>query len=56
MKSLLQHMITDKSRKNQNFKDINFFKGEPVRVKSKGIGYVVEDYIDLVVEDYMMLI
>ena len=51
MKSLLQHMITDKSRKNQNFKDINFFKGEPVRVKSKGIGYVVEDYIeDFIIE------
>jgi len=51
MKSLLQHMIMDKSRKIQNFKDNNFFKGEPVRVKSKGNGYVVEDYLeDFIIE------
>jgi predicted ribosome quality control (RQC) complex YloA/Tae2 family protein len=44
-------MIMDKSRKIQNFKDNNFFKGEPVRVKSKGNGYVVEDYLeDFIIE------
>ena len=46
MKSLLHHMSMDKSKNIQNVKDGNFFKGEPVRSQSKGIGYVVEDYIE----------
>ena len=51
MKSLLKNMVMEKSRKTKNFKDINFFKGEPVRVKSKGNGYIVEDYIeDFIIE------
>ena len=46
LKSLLYNMSKDKLKSVQNVKDGNLFKGEPVRVKSKGIGYVVEDYIE----------
>ena len=40
MKSIFLHM----DNKGHIFKDNNFFKGEPIKVKSKGIGYVLEDY------------
>ena len=46
MRSLLQHIINDKSKKSSGSKNNNFFQGEPVRSKSKGNGYVVEDYIE----------
>jgi hypothetical protein len=46
MKSLLHNMSVDKLKSIQNVKDGNLFKGEPVKVQSKGIGYVVEDYIE----------
>ena len=46
MKSLLHNMSVDKLKSMQNVKDGNLFKGEPVRAQSKGIGYVVEDYIE----------
>ena len=46
MKSLLHNMSKDKLKSVQNLKDGNLFKGEPIRVQSKGIGYVVEDYIE----------
>ena len=50
MESLLQHInIENKSKKDNLYKDNNLFKGEPIKVESKGIGYVVEDYI----EDYI---
>ncbi len=39
-------MSVDKLKSIQNVKDGNLFKGEPVKVQSKGIGYVVEDYIE----------
>ena len=53
MQSLLQHINMDnKSKKDNLFKDNNFFKGEPIKVESKGNGYVVEDYIeDFINED-----
>ena len=53
MQSLLQHInIENKSKKDNLYKDNNLFKGEPVKVESKGNGYVVEDYIeDFVNED-----
>ena len=51
IKSLLQHMTSDKSRKTHNIKDNNFFSGEPVRVNKKGNGYIVEDYLeDFIIE------
>ena len=46
MRSLLQHIINDKSKKSNSSKNNDFFQGEPVRSKSKGNGYVVEDYIE----------
>ena len=53
MKSLLQHIVIDKLWRTTNYSDNNnFFKGEPIRVKSKGNGYIVEDYIeDFIIED-----
>ena len=52
MQSLLQHIIIDKLRRTHTFKDNNFFKGEPIREKTKGIGYVSEDYIeDFIIEE-----
>ena len=53
MKSLLQHIVIDKLWRTTNYSDNNnFFKGEPIRVKSKGNGYVVEDYNeDFIIED-----
>ena len=51
MQSLLQHIIVDKLRRSHSFRDNNFFKGEPIRVNSKDIGYVVEDYLeDFIIE------
>ena len=46
MKSLLHNISVDKLKSIQNVKDGNLFKGEPVKVQKKGIGYVVEDYIE----------
>ena len=46
MNSLLKHIDVEKYKKTHIINDPNFFKGEPIRVKSKGNGYVVEDYIE----------
>ena len=53
MQSLLQHIIVDKLRRSHSFRDNNFFKGEPIRVRnSEEIGYVVEDYLeDFIIEN-----
>lgn len=53
IKSLLQHLVPEKSKKAPFFtEENNFFSGEPIRVKSKGNGYVVEDYLeDFIIEE-----
>ena len=53
MKSLLQKINNDnKSKKENLYKDNNFFKGEPIKNDSKGYGYVVDDYIeDFIIEE-----
>ena len=53
IKSLLQHLVPEKSKKAPFFtEEKNFFSGEPIRVKSKGNGYVVEDYLeDFIIEE-----
>ena len=47
LRSLMQHLVIDKDKKEYYFEDYNFFKGEPVKTPY-GEGYVIEDYI----EDY----
>ena len=53
MKSLLLKINADnKSKKDNLYKDNNFFKGEPIKNDSKGYGYVVDDYIeDFIIEE-----
>ena len=49
LKSLMQHLVIDKTKKTYYFYDNNYFMGEPVNTEY-GEGYVMEDYI----EDYKM--
>ena len=45
LKSLMQHLFIDKTKKTYYFEDYNFFKGEPIDT-DYGEGYVIEDYIE----------
>ena len=45
LKSLMQHLVVDKIKKEYYFNDNNFFKGEPVNTPY-GEGYVMENYIE----------
>ena len=44
MKSLIQHIVIDKNKKDYSFNDNNYFFGEPV-ITPYGEGYVMEDSI-----------